>query len=111
MWLGTYQECVGSSPRVLGACQDGAMEFAGRRPRLAGRLSGVAEGLLRVGKVLNLGISQGLDDAVGARQEFARRFTEGIRKLTRNTSGDRQRKTVRLAIGDSRGCRIAGVMS
>ncbi|RRT71829.1 hypothetical protein B296_00032320 [Ensete ventricosum] len=60
---------------------------------------------------LSLGIGQGLDDAVGAHQEFARRFTEGIRKLARNTSKDRQRKTVRLAIRDSIGCRIAGVRS
>ncbi|RWW61413.1 hypothetical protein BHE74_00031527 [Ensete ventricosum] len=45
MWLGTHLELVGSLPRVSGACQDGAREFAGRRPRLAGRLSGVAEKL------------------------------------------------------------------
>ncbi|RWW08941.1 hypothetical protein GW17_00027589, partial [Ensete ventricosum] len=38
-------------------------------------------------------------------------FAEGIEKIARNTSGDRQRKTVRLAVGDSRGCRIAGVQA
>ncbi|RWW43149.1 hypothetical protein BHE74_00051226, partial [Ensete ventricosum] len=35
-----------------------------------------------------------LDDAVGARREFARRFTEGIRKLTRNMPRDCRRKAV-----------------
>ncbi|RRT48128.1 hypothetical protein B296_00022792 [Ensete ventricosum] len=61
MQLGTRLECVGSSPRVSGACQDGGREFTGRRPRLAGRLSRVGERL--VGS---------LGDAMGARQEFAR---------------------------------------
>ncbi|RRT40581.1 hypothetical protein B296_00050691 [Ensete ventricosum] len=45
MWLGTRHECVGSSQKVSGACQDGVREFAKRRPRLAERLSGVAETL------------------------------------------------------------------
>ncbi|RRT46382.1 hypothetical protein B296_00033964 [Ensete ventricosum] len=57
----------------------------------------------------SLGISQGLDNAVGARRKFARRFAEEIGKLARNTPGDRQRKTVRLAAGDYEGCRNAGV--
>ncbi|RZS18353.1 hypothetical protein BHM03_00050604 [Ensete ventricosum] len=47
MRLGTRQECIGSSPRVSGACQDGVREFARRRPRLIGRLSGVVETLAR----------------------------------------------------------------
>ncbi|RRT49470.1 hypothetical protein B296_00011630 [Ensete ventricosum] len=46
MQLGTHLECVGSSPRVSGACQDGTREFAGRRSRLTGRLSRVAEKLI-----------------------------------------------------------------
>ncbi|RWW66572.1 hypothetical protein BHE74_00026065 [Ensete ventricosum] len=50
-----------------------------------------------------------LDDAVGAHWEFARRFVEGIGKLTRNIPGDHQRKTVRLAVGDSGACRNTGV--
>ncbi|RWV82835.1 hypothetical protein GW17_00055623 [Ensete ventricosum] len=45
MRLGTHQECVGSSPRVSGVYQDGAKEFAGRRPRLIERLSRVTERL------------------------------------------------------------------
>ncbi|RWW61159.1 hypothetical protein BHE74_00031807 [Ensete ventricosum] len=85
MHLGTYQECVGSSPRVSGVCQDGAKEFAKRRPRLTGRLSGVAEklvesrnGLTMVGsKKLQLDDGPSSDDAVGSRRKFARRFTEG----------------------------------
>ncbi|RWW45451.1 hypothetical protein BHE74_00048702, partial [Ensete ventricosum] len=43
--LGTRQECVKSLLRVSGACLDRAREFARRRLRLAGRLSGVAERL------------------------------------------------------------------
>ncbi|RZS24967.1 hypothetical protein BHM03_00058111 [Ensete ventricosum] len=39
--LGVYRELV----EGIGSCQDGAREFAGRRSRLAGRLSGVAERL------------------------------------------------------------------
>ncbi|RZR95964.1 hypothetical protein BHM03_00024873, partial [Ensete ventricosum] len=43
--FGNSPECVGSSPRVSGVCQDGAKEFAKRRSRLAERLSAVAEKL------------------------------------------------------------------
>ncbi|RWW48663.1 hypothetical protein BHE74_00045242 [Ensete ventricosum] len=43
--LGTHQECVRNSPRVSGVYQDGVREFTERRPRLAERLSGVAERL------------------------------------------------------------------
>ncbi|RWV89826.1 hypothetical protein GW17_00048009 [Ensete ventricosum] len=39
------KECVKSSPRVSGVCQDDTREFVRRRPRLIGRLSGVAEKL------------------------------------------------------------------
>ncbi|RZS05968.1 hypothetical protein BHM03_00036552 [Ensete ventricosum] len=45
----------------------------------------------------SLSIRTGLDDAVGPRGEFTRRFTEGIGKLTGNTLGDRRKKTRRLA--------------
>ncbi|RWW72041.1 hypothetical protein BHE74_00020174 [Ensete ventricosum] len=86
MRLGTHLECIESSPRVSVACQDGAREFAGRRPRLTIRLSGVAERLPGVGKD----------------------FVEGNEKIARNTSGDRQRKTVRLAARNAGGYRITG---
>ncbi|RWW61420.1 hypothetical protein BHE74_00031501 [Ensete ventricosum] len=46
MRLGTRQEYVGSTPRVSRVCYDGAREFARRKSRLAGRLSGVAEKLI-----------------------------------------------------------------
>ncbi|RWV92623.1 hypothetical protein GW17_00044980 [Ensete ventricosum] len=46
MRLGTRLECIGSSPRVLEVCQDGAREFARRGSRLIGRLLGVAEKLI-----------------------------------------------------------------
>ncbi|RWV77082.1 hypothetical protein GW17_00062143 [Ensete ventricosum] len=45
MQLGTRKECVRSSPKVSGVCQDGARVFARRRPRPVRRLSGVAEKL------------------------------------------------------------------
>ncbi|RRT77986.1 hypothetical protein B296_00005548 [Ensete ventricosum] len=78
-------DAVGNTPGVrqeltesTGACQDGVREFAERRPRLLGRLSGVTERLARSW--------EGSDDAVGPRWEFARRFSEGIGKLVGNTS-------------------------
>ncbi|RWW54011.1 hypothetical protein BHE74_00039435 [Ensete ventricosum] len=40
----------------------------------------------------SLGIGLGLDDVVGHRREFARRFTEGIRKLAGSTLGDYRKK-------------------
>ncbi|RWW76326.1 hypothetical protein BHE74_00015589 [Ensete ventricosum] len=46
MWLGTRQECIGSSSRVSRAYQDGVREFARRRPRLTERLPTVAEKLV-----------------------------------------------------------------
>ncbi|RWW64597.1 hypothetical protein BHE74_00028162 [Ensete ventricosum] len=64
MRLGTYLECIGSSSRVSGVCQDGTREFVKKRPRLAGRLSGVAKRLVKSWECL--------DDAVGARRKFAR---------------------------------------
>ncbi|RWV84796.1 hypothetical protein BHE74_00029839 [Ensete ventricosum] len=80
MRLRTRLECIGSLSRVSGACQDGAREFIGRRPRLTGRSSGVAE-----------------------------RLAGSVGKITRNTPGDRQRKTVRLTARNAGGCQIAGV--
>ncbi|RWW08047.1 hypothetical protein BHE74_00047215 [Ensete ventricosum] len=85
MQLGTHLECVGSLPRVSGACQDGAREFAGRRPRLTGRLSGVAERLVGSWEGFQVDLFIPID------------FTEGIEKIARNTLGDRRRRTVRLA--------------
>ncbi|RWW50187.1 hypothetical protein BHE74_00043576 [Ensete ventricosum] len=52
MQLGTRLECVRSSLRVSGACQDNAREFTGRRLRLTRRLSGAAESQ----RVVQLGI-------------------------------------------------------
>ncbi|RZS08419.1 hypothetical protein BHM03_00039404 [Ensete ventricosum] len=79
MRLETRQECIGSSPRVSRVCQDDTREFARRRPRLAGRLSRVAEKL--VGR---------------------------IRKLARNMSGDCQKKTIGLAARMPEATRFAG---
>ncbi|RRT68101.1 hypothetical protein B296_00038624 [Ensete ventricosum] len=49
MQLETRLECVESLLRLSGACQDGAREFVRRRPRLTGRLSGIAQKLLGIG--------------------------------------------------------------
>ncbi|RWW67699.1 hypothetical protein BHE74_00024850 [Ensete ventricosum] len=90
MRLETCQECVGSSPRVSRVCQDDAREFARRKLRLVGRLLGVAEKLT----------------GMGFRREFAKRFTEGIGKLTGNTLGDHREKTRGTYTG---GYRIGGM--
>ncbi|RWV88823.1 hypothetical protein GW17_00049061 [Ensete ventricosum] len=45
MRLGTHLECIGSSSKVSKVYHDSTREFIGRRPRLAGRLSRVAERL------------------------------------------------------------------
>ncbi|RWV87396.1 hypothetical protein GW17_00050605 [Ensete ventricosum] len=121
MWLGTRQECVISSPRVSGACQDSAREFVKRRQRLAGRLSGVAKKLigsltmtrsmklqLNDGPRSSLSIGSGFGRCGGFRWEFARRFAEGIGKLVGNTPGDHQgedQKTYHKYVG---GYRIGG---
>ncbi|RRT68888.1 hypothetical protein B296_00032601 [Ensete ventricosum] len=97
MRLGTHQECSGSSSRVSRVCQDGVREFARRRLRLTGRLPRVAEKLVGSwyddGPRSSLGIGLGLDDTLGPHREFARRFTEGIRKLAGSTPGDHRKKT------------------
>ncbi|RRT52593.1 hypothetical protein B296_00040098 [Ensete ventricosum] len=45
------------------------------------------------GPRLSLGIRPGLDDVVGPRREFARRFTEEIKKLVGSTPGDHRKNT------------------
>ncbi|RZS06439.1 hypothetical protein BHM03_00037087 [Ensete ventricosum] len=60
---------------------------------------------------LSLGIGPGSDDAVGPRREFARRFTEGIRKLTGNTLGYCRKKTRRLTARMSEAVGLVGVLS
>ncbi|RWW17806.1 hypothetical protein GW17_00018243 [Ensete ventricosum] len=94
MRLETRQERVGSSLRVSGVCQDDAREFAKRRPRLTGRLSGVAKKL----------VGSRDDDAVGSRRKFARRFAEGIGKLTRNVKEDRRKEDRRTYHKIAGGC-------
>ncbi|RZS03483.1 hypothetical protein BHM03_00033668, partial [Ensete ventricosum] len=94
--LGTHLEYIGSSSRASGVCQDGTREFAGRRPILVGRFSGVAEKL-----------SRSSDNDVGARREFA----GGIRKLAGNTSGDHRRKTVRLTVRMPEAVGLAGLIT
>ncbi|RWV76839.1 hypothetical protein GW17_00062438 [Ensete ventricosum] len=105
MRLGTRQECVGSSPRVSGVCQDGVREFARRKLRLTGRLSMVAEKLVGRATELqpddeprsSLSIGPGFGRCSGISLEFARRFAEGIMKLAGNTPEDRWKKTERLS--------------
>ncbi|RZS06460.1 hypothetical protein BHM03_00037114 [Ensete ventricosum] len=57
----------------------------------------------------DLGIGPGLDDVVGPRRKFARRFTEGIGKLARNTSGDHRKKTGKLTARMPKAAGLAGV--
>ncbi|RWW09021.1 hypothetical protein GW17_00027511 [Ensete ventricosum] len=56
-------------------------------------MTGSIELKLDNGPRSSLGIGPGSDDAVGSRQEFARRFAERIGKLVRNMKGDRRKKT------------------
>ncbi|RRT74998.1 hypothetical protein B296_00005942 [Ensete ventricosum] len=51
---------------------------------------------------------RGSDDVVGPRQEFARRFTEGIRKLARNMQGDHRKKTKKLTVKIPEAAVLAG---
>ncbi|RZR73155.1 hypothetical protein BHM03_00020927, partial [Ensete ventricosum] len=55
-----------------------------------------------------LGIGPGLDDEVGPRRKFVRRFAEGIEKLVGNTSGDHRKKTTRLTARIPEATRLAG---
>ncbi|RWV82990.1 hypothetical protein GW17_00055466 [Ensete ventricosum] len=96
MRLETRYEYIGSSSRVSGVYQDGAREFTRRRPRLARRLSGVAEKLAgNDGPRSNLSIGPGFGGCSGILPKFARRFAEGIGKLAGNTPGNRRKKTKR----------------
>ncbi|RRT40198.1 hypothetical protein B296_00058664, partial [Ensete ventricosum] len=56
----------------------------------------------------SLGIGPGSDDAVESHREFARSFAKGIGKLTGNTPGDRQRKTIGLAARISEAIELGG---
>ncbi|RWW51220.1 hypothetical protein BHE74_00042450 [Ensete ventricosum] len=82
MQLETRLKCVGSSLRASGAWQDGTKAFTGRRLRLVGRLSGIAEKLAR-----------------------------SIGKIARNMLGDHQRRTARLTARNAGGCQITRVRS
>ncbi|RZR80954.1 hypothetical protein BHM03_00007082 [Ensete ventricosum] len=53
----------------------------------------------------SLGIRPSSDDAVGSRRKFARRFTEGIEKLTGNAKGDRWKEDLRTYRKIAKGCR------
>ncbi|RWV97872.1 hypothetical protein GW17_00039315 [Ensete ventricosum] len=86
----------------------------GPMPKLdLGPLSGcnfIAPVIVRVAEKL-AGSWEGLDDAMGARWEFARTSPKVIRKIARNTLGDRRRRTMRLVAGNAKGYQIAGVRS
>ncbi|RRT58238.1 hypothetical protein B296_00039673 [Ensete ventricosum] len=59
----------------------------------------------------NLGIEPRFGRCGGSSPGVRYDFAEGIEKITRNTSGDRRRKTVRLTTWNAGGYRIAGVRS
>ncbi|RRT40072.1 hypothetical protein B296_00043032 [Ensete ventricosum] len=113
MRLGTRQECVGSLPGVSGVCQDSTMEFARGRLRLVERLSGVAEKFTgittRLWAKIKLRHRAGFGRCSGISPTFARRFTEGIRKLAGNTPGDHRKKTERLTAIMSEAVGLTGV--
>ncbi|RWV77768.1 hypothetical protein GW17_00061366 [Ensete ventricosum] len=54
----------------------------------------------------DLGIGPGSDDAVGSRQKFSRRFTEGIGKLAGNVKGDCREEDRRTCHKIVKGCQI-----
>ncbi|RWV77469.1 hypothetical protein GW17_00061695 [Ensete ventricosum] len=81
MRLGTRLECVGSLPRELGACQNGGKEFAGRRLRLARRLSGVVEKLVRSWEGLTMMVK------MSYRPDMDPRSSLGIRPRFRRCDG------------------------
>ncbi|RZR73022.1 hypothetical protein BHM03_00019220 [Ensete ventricosum] len=54
----------------------------------------------------SLGIGPSSDDEVISRREFARRFAEGIGKLTENTKGDHREEDQRTYRKNARGYRI-----
>ncbi|RZR77820.1 hypothetical protein BHM03_00003019 [Ensete ventricosum] len=65
------------------------------RGRIAGLImTGAIELQPNDGPRSSLDIGPGFDDVVRPRWEFARRFVEGIRKLTRNTLGHHRKKTI-----------------
>ncbi|RZR85891.1 hypothetical protein BHM03_00012961 [Ensete ventricosum] len=100
MQLGTHLECIRSSPRVSRACQDGAMEFAGRRPRLIEKLSGIAEKLVGSWEGFQLDLLVMIIIVVS--------IVEGIRKLVGNTPGDFQKKIGRFIVRMSEATGLAG---
>ncbi|RWW19514.1 hypothetical protein GW17_00016427 [Ensete ventricosum] len=59
----------------------------------------------------NLGIRLSSDDVVGSHRKFAKRFIEGIRKLTGNAKGDRReedQRTYHKIVGGCRSMRDSG---
>ncbi|RWW46737.1 hypothetical protein BHE74_00047316 [Ensete ventricosum] len=53
----------------------------------------------------NLDIGPSLDDVVGSRWKFSRRFAEGIGKLAWNAKGDRRKEDRRTYRKIAGGCR------
>ncbi|RWV92526.1 hypothetical protein GW17_00045087 [Ensete ventricosum] len=84
MRLGTRLECVGSSPRVSGACQDGAREFVGRRAKLVERLSRVAERLVGSWEVADAGLQEQDAPTTGARGSLMKSCRSGPKDMELN---------------------------
>ncbi|RRT58458.1 hypothetical protein B296_00039588 [Ensete ventricosum] len=114
--LGVYRKLAEGIGSLLGwrkgVRQDGAREFSKKRPRLAERLSGVAEKLARSrdddGPRYNIGIGPSSDDAVGSRRKFARRFAEGIGKLVGYAKDDHRKEDRRTYRKITGGCQNMG---
>ncbi|RWV84231.1 hypothetical protein GW17_00054067 [Ensete ventricosum] len=86
----------GSSPEED---RDSPEDYRGVAEKLVGRLTmtGVMELQPDDGPRLSLSIGAGFERCSGISPKFARRFAEGIGKLTGNTSGDHRKKIGRLA--------------
>ncbi|RRT31471.1 hypothetical protein B296_00058098, partial [Ensete ventricosum] len=99
---------LGDSPKELGSSLGTRREITEKKTGgLAARLSEVAEVCENNGPRSSLGIGPSSDDAMGSRREFAKRFVEGIRMLTRNMKGDHQKKTRELTARMSKATRLA----
>ncbi|RRT50753.1 hypothetical protein B296_00005600 [Ensete ventricosum] len=95
-------DAVGNSLGVRRELVDGIRSLLGRR-------KGVCQRKIKTRQKIIVGSRKAYRG--GILSKFARRFTKGIRKLTRNTEGDRWKKTERLTARMPEAVGLAGVRS
>ncbi|RWV94940.1 hypothetical protein GW17_00042477 [Ensete ventricosum] len=110
-------DAFGNSPRVCRKLAEGIESLPGwrkgvhqKKTETHRKIIGGSQKTCQVSGYLGIGPS--LDDAIGSRQKFARRFAKGIRKLAGNVKGDRQkedRRTCRKIVGGCRSMRELGL--